>query len=409
MQPMQMESNDVAKRAAGLDDQMLERGVAETCQLIAKEPDDVVARALADLSPAIAVRVLQRVSSERRAAVERVAPEGWADQWRRNESYKEGSIGRLMTPPLAIVAPDITVGEAIDGVREIVGRSLVTYVFVADASGVLIGLLTFRDLLYGDRTAPLTSVMIAKPFALAPDMMFADAMKEMLRRHYPVYPVCDASGRLLGIVRGQTLFEHEAFEISAQAGRMVGVNKEEHLSTTWVHSFANRHPWLQVNLLTAFLAGAVVGAFEHTIAQVVALAVFLPVLTDQSANAGCQTLAVTLRGMTLGEFTEGSGKALVLREAWLGTLNGLLTGVTAALGMLGYAIWGGTPQAGLLAAVVFVSMTGACAVSGVFGALVPLALKRFGFDPVTSSAIFVTTATNVSSVALFLGAASLVL
>jgi len=111
MQPMQMESSDVAKRAAGLDEQMLERGVAETCQLIATEPDDVVARALGDLSPAIAVRVLQRLSSERRAAVERVAAEGWAEQWRRNESYAEGSIGRLMTPPLAIVSPDITVGK----------------------------------------------------------------------------------------------------------------------------------------------------------------------------------------------------------------------------------------------------------------------------------------------------------
>jgi magnesium transporter len=190
---------------------------------------------------------------------------------------------------------------------------------------------------------------------------------------------------------------------------MVGVDKEEHLKTTWVRSFANRHPWLQVNLLTAFLAGGVVGAFEHTIAQVVALAVFLPVLTDQSADAGCQTLAVTLRAMTLGEFTEGTGKGLVLREAWLGTLNGVLTGITAALGMLGYGLWQGTEHAGLLAGVVFVSMTGACAVSGVFGALVPLALRRFGADPVTSSAIFVTTATNVSSVALFLGAASIVL
>jgi len=409
MQPMQMESNDVAKRAAGLDEQMLERGVRETCQLIADEPADVVARALADLSPALAVRVLQRLSSDRRAGVERAAPEGWADQWRRNESFPEGSIGRLMTPPLALVPPDITVGDAIERVRDVVKRALVTYVFVVDDDGRLAGLLTFRDLLYGDRSQPLATVMIAEPFALRPEMMFADAMKEMLRRHYPVYPVCDASGRLLGVVRGQTLFEHEAFEISAQAGRMVGVNKEEHLSTSWVQSFANRHPWLQVNLLTAFLAGGVVGAFEHTIAQVVALAVFLPVLTDQSANAGCQTLAVTLRGMTLGEFTEGTGRSLVLREAWLGTLNGVLTGVTAALGMLGYAMWQGTAQAGLLAGVVFVSMTGACAVSGVFGALVPLALKRFGADPVTSSAIFVTTATNVSSVALFLGAASLVL
>jgi magnesium transporter len=409
MQPIEMHNHGAEPSVAALDEQILEHGVRETCELVTREPDDVVARALAELSPALAVRVLQRLPPERRGAVERVAPEGWADQWRRNESYPEGSIGRLMTPPLALVPPGVTVGDAIERVRETVSRALVTYVFVVDDTGALTGLLTFRDLLYADRSLPLASVMIARPFALRPESMVGDAMKEMLRRHYPVYPVCDAAGQLLGIVRGQTLFEHEAFEISAQAGRMVGVDKEEHLKTTWLRSFANRHPWLQVNLLTAFLAGAVVGAFEHTIAQVVALAVFLPVLTDQSANAGCQTLAVTLRAMTLGEFTEGTGKALVLREAWLGTLNGLLTGVTAALGMLGYALWQGTAHAALLAGVVFVSMTGACAVSGVFGALVPLALRRFGADPVTSSAIFVTTATNVSSVALFLGAASIVL
>ena len=109
------------------------------------------------------------------------------------------------------------------------------------------------------------------------------------------------SGRLVGMVRGQALFERQAFEISAQAGSMVGVEKEERVGTHWWRSFRLRHPWLQLNLLTAFIAAAVVGVFQDTIDRIVVLAAFLPVLAGQSGNTGCQALAVTLRGMTLGE------------------------------------------------------------------------------------------------------------
>ena len=102
--------------------------------------------------------------------------------------------------------------------------------------------------------------MIASPFFLRPEMELVDAMKEVVTRHYPVYPVCDDQQRLLGMVKGQVLFEQQAFEISAQAGSMVGVEKEERLATPWQRSFKSRHPWLQLNLLTAFVAAAVVVA-----------------------------------------------------------------------------------------------------------------------------------------------------
>ena len=122
-------------------------------------------------------------------------------------------------------------------------------------------------------------------------------MKQVLDRHYPVYPVVRrTTDRLLGLVRGQAMFEAQAFEITAQAGSMVGVEKEERLGTPWQRSFKIRHPWLQLNLLTAFLAAAVVGIFQDTIDRLVILALFLPVLAGQSGNTGCQALAVTLRG-----------------------------------------------------------------------------------------------------------------
>ena len=163
-----------------------------------------------------------------------------------------------------------------------------------------------------------------------------------------------------------------------------------------------RHPWLQINLVTAFVAAFVVSLFEDTIAQVVVLAAFLPVLAGQSGNTGCQSLAVTIRGLTLDEFKPGVFHKALIKETLLGTLNGAVVGVVAAIAMIAYAIYSGADQPVVLGLVVFLAMTGACVASGVTGVLVPLTLKRFGADPATASSIFLTTATDVVSMGLFL-------
>jgi magnesium transporter len=228
-------------------------------------------------------------------------------------------------------------------------------------------------------------------------------MQEVVYRHYPLYPVTDEAGKLLGIVQGFMLFEHQNFEISAQAGSMVGVQREEHASTGWWRSLQMRHPWLQLNLLTAFVAAAVVGVFEETIAQVVALAVFLPVLAGQSGNTGCQSLAVTIRGITLGEFRPKEvTRRVVVKETILGLFNGAAVGVIAAIAMVLYAMQTEAPQPYILGLVVFLAMTGACLASGVTGVLIPLTLQRLGADPAMASSIFLTTATDVVSMGLFL-------
>ena len=249
--------------------------------------------------------------------------------------------------------------------------------------------------------------MLADVFFLKPEMPLADAMKLAVNRHYPVYPVCDDQGRLVGLVRGQVMFQVEAFEISAQPGSMVGVEKEERLATPWPTSLKFRHPWLQFNLLTAFLAAAVVGAFQGTIDKMVILALFLPVLAGQSGNTGCQALAVTLRGLTLGELKRGKEKVLVMKEAWLGLLNGSFVGLTAGLGMYITAKLQANPAALMLGFVVFLAMVASCIASGISGAMIPLTLKRLGFDPATASSIFLTTATDVTSMGLFLWLATI--
>jgi magnesium transporter len=311
-----------------------------------------------------------------------------------------------MEPPTAVFRPEQTIAETIEQVRDLVKTALVTYGFIVDAQGRLQGIVTMRDLLLSDDKAKLSEVMLRNPFYLTPDMELPEAMRQVVKRHFPVYPVCEADKKLVGQVRGQAMFEEQAYEISAQPGRMVGVDKEERLATPWPRSLKFRHPWLQLNLLTAFIAAAVVGAFQGTIDKIVLLAAFLPVLAGQSGNTGCQALAVTLRGMTLGELQSGREKRLVLKEALLGLLNGALVGVVAGVGMYFYARSQSNPDAFLLASIVAFAMTGSCIVSGVSGALIPLTLRRLGADPATASSIFLTTATDVASMGLFLSLAT---
>jgi magnesium transporter len=138
----------------------------------------------------------------------------------------------------------------------VVKKRLVTYLWVVDAAQKLQGVVAFRDLLYAERDRRLDEVMIRAPFFLRPRTELVDAMREVVTRHYPVYPVCEDDGRLVGQVRGQVLFEQQAFEISAQAGAMVGVDTEERLATPLWRSFRFRNPWLLINLLTVFVAAA---------------------------------------------------------------------------------------------------------------------------------------------------------
>jgi len=380
----------------------------EAAALLAPLDDAEVAAVLRSLNPAVADDVLLALGEDRRRAVIAAAPSDEARQWTRNLTCPDESVGRVMEPPHAVFPPGLTVAEAVERIRELVKTTFVTYGFVADESGVLLGVVTMRDLLLAAPGDRLDAVMLREVFSLRPETPLLEAARLVVARHFPVYPVCDAGGRLAGIVRGRTLFEEQALEISAQPGAMVGVEKEERLSTPWLRSLRFRHPWLQLNLLTAFLAAAVVGAFQGTIDRLVVLAVFLPVLAGQSGNTGCQALAVTLRGLTLGELRHGAGRRLVFKEGLLGLVNGALVGVSAAVGMYAVARGQGHPDAAVLAAVVLLAMVGSCLVSGLAGALIPLTLKRLGADPATASSIFLTTATDVASMGLFLGLATLI-
>ena len=392
-----------APRTMALSEELHALPPPEAAERLRNEGDEMAARALALINPAEAVDILADLSAERRARIIAAAPGGRGAQWGIDLQYPETSVGRLMEAPLAVYGTGTTAGEAIESLRELVQKAFITYIFVTDADGRLVGVLAFRELLFARKDQRLEEIMLRDPFSLKPDMPLVDAMRTVVTRHYPAYPVTDDAGRLVGMVRGQALFERQAYEISAQAGSMVGVEKEERVGTHLLRAFRFRHPWLQLNLLTAFVAAAVVGIFQDTIDRIVVLAAFLPVLAGQSGNSGCQALAVTLRGMTLGDLRSIRPSRLVVKECMLGLLNGGLVGLVAGGAMWFYARSQGTAHPALLGAIVWVAMTGACALSGISGALVPLTLKRLGADPATASSIFLTTLTDVVSMGSFLG------
>ena len=321
---------------------------------------------------------------------------------------KDATVKDLMTPPVGLFRGTETVAEGVETLREATKSAFITYCYVTDEQGRLGGVVVMREMLLAKPGDKLSDIKI-DAFALREDMLLEDALKEALGRHYPVYPVVDAAGKLVGLVRGEPLFANRAVAISGQSGSMVGVDKEERLGTPLKRSLLLRHPWLQINLLTAFVAAAVVGIFEDTLSQLVILAVFLPVMAGQTGNTGCQALAVTLRGMTLGDLKAGSERSLVLKEGTLGFFNGVLVGLTAGAGMIAYAMMQGEAQPLVMGLVVLISMVTACTVASIAGAMIPLTLKKLGADPATASSIFLTTASDVASMGIFLSLATVLL
>jgi magnesium transporter len=388
---------------------VVERDPRDAVQMLEPYPDEFVVEMLELLNPALAINILQRFAPPRRQAILATASPETDQQWMRNQTYPERTIGRLMQPPLAVFRPQTTVAEATEQIRHLARKAIITYGFVTDDQEKLLGVIVMRDLLLAQSNQRLEEIMLGNPFYLTPEMSLPDAMRAVLARHYPVYPVCDNTGRLIGLLRGQMLFEAEAIELSAQPGEMVGVEREERLTTPWLRSLKFRHPWLQINLFCGLLAAVVVGLFQETIDRIIALAVFLPVLIGQAANTGVQALSVSLRGMTLGDLRTGRQRMLLIKEMLLGAFNGALTGITGGIAMFIFATMVKSPAAVMLGVVVFLATTISCLISGVAGAMVPLVLKNLGADPAMASSIVVTTFTDVGCLAVFLGLATVLI
>jgi magnesium transporter len=272
---------------------------------------------------------------------------------------------------------------------------------VVNDNNELTGVLVFRDILYHENNELIKNISLKNPLCFKPDENVLDVFNKTAGNQIPEYPVVNDKNQLLGVLRGSNVADAHAINIIAQSGVLVGVSKDEALDTTWMSCVKLRGPWLLLNLVTAFVAGAVVGAFQDTIDQIVLLAMFLPVLAGQSGNTGAQALAVLIREMTSGDIGPFV-KAQLIKEAILGIVHGFAVGVICAVVMYFIATGQNNPHANVLSAIILFSMTASCLVSGLMGAIVPVTLKKLGADPAAGSSIILTTGTDVVSMGVML-------
>jgi magnesium transporter len=370
-------------------------------RLMERLSETVVARLLAEMDPPLAAELLLAADPIDRARwMARMEP-GAARLVTELMAYDAEAAGRLMDPRVASFRADMTVAAALERMRGFKKSRALRDLFLVDEDGKLSGRVEIQDIamsLPEVRLQRIARPIVAAVMDVAPRQ---EVVEKFEQNRLPALPVVNLSGRLVGVIHQSALVTALQEEASLDMQTMVGVSKDERaLSHTWF-AVTKRLPWLQINLATAFLAAAVVGLFEETIAQVTALAVLLPVVAGQSGNAGAQALAVTMRGLALREISARHLPRVVWKEVNVGVLNGVAVAAVCAL-----AVWLWSGSIGLVA-VISISMVVAMVVAGFSGAAIPILLKRLGFDPAQSSTIVLTTVTDVVGFFSFLGVATL--
>jgi len=363
-------------------------------------PLDQARRLVAEAEPNASVAALMQLERERREEIVGGLEPQVAKELRTLLEYPENTAGRLMDPRISPLRTGMSTDEALARLRTLRRQGL-RELFVIDDQGRLSGRVEIQDLATAGPGTLLAEITLGV-IAAVQDLDPREDVVEVLQRHpITAIPVINHAGKLVGVIRQAALVSAVEQETSLDIQTMVGASRDERAMSGPLFAVRKRLPWLQINLLTAFLAAAVVGLFEGTIAKFTALAVLLPVVAGQSGNAGAQALAVTMRGLVLREISLRHWPRMVGKESFVGLANGIAVAATTALGVF---VWNGS--VGLVvvcAAAMVISMVAA----GIAGALVPVALVRFGQDPAQASSIILTTVTDVVGFFSFLGIATL--
>jgi magnesium transporter len=364
----------------------------QAATIVTEMPDDDAADILGELTLEQQRSILSKVDVEGRRDVERLL------------GYHEESAGGLMTGQMVTVDQDLTVAEAVDSIRRQAGEiEDFAETYAIDGSQRLTGVLSFKRLVLSPPDRPVRELMEEPDVTVGPEMDQEEVARLMARYNVPSIPVVDRDGKLLGRITFDDVSDVVEAEATEDILRFGGVSASEELGAGWRTAVRSRLPWLGINLVTAFVAGAVVAMFQDRIAQMVALAIWMPIIAGMGGNTGTQALAVTVRRLALGHISTDEFARVIGKEALVGVTNGAAIGSAALLVAL---LTHQTPMFGVL---VFLAMTGNLFVAGFAGAFVPLVLKRFKIDPAIASSIFVTTFTDVCGFLLLLGLAGVLL
>jgi magnesium transporter len=319
------------------------------------------------------------------------------------QAFPEDSVGRLMSPDVIQVREDQHVADAIALLRsldELPGQT--DRLFVVDARHVLRGAVPFHIVLRSQPDARVGDVMVVHVEAFRPTDPAATAAKAFERYDLVSAPVIDDLGKLIGRLTIDTVLDYLRVLSDQEALARAGLRGGEDLFASVSQSFRNRWPWLCLNLITAFAASRVIGMFEATIAQVVALATLMPIVASLGGNTGNQTVALVTRALALDQL-HGSRLRLVRKEVLVGVVNGALWG--AVLGILAIALYQNVALGAVMMGAVILNLL----VAALAGIAVPLVLSRIGRDPAYGSSVLLTFITDGMGFLLFLGLARIAL
>ncbi|MCC6891161.1 MAG: magnesium transporter [Hyphomicrobiales bacterium] len=371
-------------------------------EILEELPAATVAEGMRDLDSDDAVALLENLPEADQAEILDQLPPTERVALKRSLDYPDDSAGRRMQDEFIAAAPDWTVGQTIDYMRETPDLPERFWeIYVVDSARRLVGVVALDRLLRSKRP-----VAIADLFEEDIRPVHAHDDQEEVARLFERYdlvsaPVVDAEVRLVGVITFDDIVDVIEEEAEEDIKALGGVRGEEELSDSVWTIVTSRFPWLLANLTCALLSAFVISRFEGAIAKMVALAVLMPIVASMGGNAGTQTMTVTVRALATRELTSANARRVIRRELLVGLLNGLT--FATILGAVA-ALWFSVTDLGLVIALAMVTVLTAAAMGGI---LIPLLLTRIGVDPAVSSGPFVTTVTDVVGFLAFLGIATL--
>ena len=363
-------------------------------------PNEQIAQAVQELDSDDAVYILEDLDEEDRDEILAQLPFTERIRLRRALDYPEETAGRRMQTEFVAVPPFWTVGQTIDYMRE--DRNLpdrFSQIFVIDPTFRLLGAVDLDRILRTMRTVKIEEIMHETRHAIPATMDQEEAAQVFEQYDLLSAAVVDENERLVGVLTIDDVVDVIQEEAEEDLMRLGGVGDEE-LSDTVLATSRSRLPWLLVNLVMAFLAASVIGLFDATIQQIVALAILMPIVAGMGGNAGSQTMTVTVRALATKDIDIYNAGRIIRREIGVGLLNGV---IFATLIGLVAGFWFSSLELGVIIATAMVINLLTAALAGI---LVPLLLDRFGADPAVASAVFVTTITDVVGFFAFLGLAT---
>jgi len=365
--------------------------------------DEKLAKMLVWADPDDEVTFIDSLPEERRERVLALVDPDRRERVKQFIGFPEGTVGRIMTPEFLALSPNTTAQGAIDRIRERGELETFFYLYVVDESGKLLGVVPIRALVIAPKERTLSEMMIADPIRGQVSMDQEEAARLVSKYELLALPIVDQERRLVGIITVDDVIDIIDKETTEDMYKMAGLEEQDRIFSRPGLSIQKRLPWMGFNLLTAMLAAFVVGLFERTIEEAVALAIFMPVVAGMGGNGGIQTLTVMVRGIALGELAFSTTWRVVLKEVTVGIVMGAIIGTLVAF--IAY-LWKGNPMLGFVLALAMVINL---FVASLAGTLIPLALKQLNLDPALGSGVIVTTFTDVFGFLSFLGLATIFL